>query len=227
MKTVKYEWMKQDGQPVTALITVCETIEDILSLDASIDEQRLKRALAARPINNVSEWTGQWAADDPKALQPDEVVFLTMSFDGDNEVRDWNGNWYYVKGSGICFAPEICSFQFLIPFLLEPDRNGKYYTNYYISDYGENLWSMNSLGFMPSDDIGYGYKDDDPISPEDMGEGLRIEHVYDATRFPLCKYQSLLRNFAPFHPVDVRYRPLGDTTAEWVDATRNQAMAGD
>ncbi|KOA60928.1 hypothetical protein BAAM0499_03365 [Bifidobacterium animalis subsp. animalis MCC 0499] len=223
MKTVQYKWENEDGQSVTLPIDICESVEDILNLDANIDEQRLKRALATHPINNVSEWADQLAANDPNALQPDEVVFLTMSFD-ENEMRDWDGNWYYVKGSGVCFAPASCCIQFLIPFLLEPDQDGKYYTNYYISDLGEHLWAMNSLGFMPADDIDYGCVDDDPISPKDMGEGLRIEHTFDASRFPLCKYQRLLKDFAPFHPVNVQYRPLGDTTAEWQDATEDMAM---
>lgn len=110
MKTVQYKWENEDGQSITLPIDICETIEDILNLDANIDEQRSKRALAARPINNVSEWADQLATNDPNVLQPDEVVFL-----------DDEHTWYHVKGSGLCLA-NGCSAEYWLPYMFTDEN---------------------------------------------------------------------------------------------------------
>ena len=83
MKTVQQEYCVYVGdeeEETTLPITMCETVEDVLSLDATVDKERLRRAIA-HPLDDTTI-EADWAddlANDPEGegiLRPDEMVFL-------------------------------------------------------------------------------------------------------------------------------------------------------
>ena len=208
----RFYWVDACKKSMMLPITFCETIEDVLSLDATVDRQQLKRAKTAHPINSMSEWAWRLAADDPNALRPDEVVFLSMA-----PGEDWNraDNWYYVPGSGMCFGPDSIDSIYSIPFLWE-HHSPRIYTHYYINDYEQTIWEITELGFLRTAHTPVThYKSLIPFG--DINSGLRIQDIPHAPRFILSDYQVLLRDLAPFRPVEVQCRLLDDANAEWMD----------
>lgn len=135
MKTVQQEYCVYVGdeeEETTLPITMCETVEDVLSLDATVDKERLRRAIA-HPLDDTTI-EADWAddlANDPEGegiLRPDEMVFL------DKGLNSW-----FVKGSGMCYGYDGCCMEDLIPYLYNKPRreNGLLYT-----DRNNDLWVM-------------------------------------------------------------------------------------
>lgn len=216
------------------IITECESVDDVLSLDATVEGQRLQRALTAPHISDIDEWL--WDLEDnqdPDALRPDEVVFL-----------DDEHTWYHVKGSGLCLA-NGCSAEYWLPYMFT-DEN-RWETFYLDRDHSKlfhsgmpRLWIMNPSAFMPCNDWQEGYTvanperpasvygQQDPFiqgrTPDDalifhQGDSASPEDCCrdDSVSVSLAQYQKILREYAPFEAVELRYHPKNNTDAGWTD----------
>lgn len=220
------------------IITECESVGDILSLDATVDEQRLKRALTAPHIIDIDEWL--WDLEDNSdsaVLRPDEVVFLDDKY-----------VWYHVKSSGLCLASG-CSAEYFLPYMFT--ERSRYETFYLDREHSElfhsgmpRLWTMNPSAFMPCNDWREGYTIANPEKPASIygqqdpfiqgrtpddaltfhqGDSASPDDgLYDSISVSLAQYQKILRKYAPFEAVELRYHPKNNTDTEWVDMEPNK-----
>lgn len=205
MKTVQQEYCVGDEEEETPLpITMCETVEDVLSLDATVDRERLRRAIAY-PLDHTTI-EADWAddlANDPEGkgvLRPDEVVFL------DKGLNSW-----FVKESGMCYGYDGCCMEDFIPYLYsDPWRvNGLFCT-----DRNNEPWLMRRPVLTPVADRECCLGVADPFIDIDKTCDGMFFHSEDAMSpdfylfgFSLAQYQHVLRCHAPFTQIEVEDHP--------------------
>jgi hypothetical protein len=216
MKTVQQEYCVYVGdeeEETTLPITMCETVEDVLSLDATVDKERLRRAIA-HPLDDTTI-EADWAddlANDPEGegiLRPDEMVFL------DKGLNSW-----FVKGSGMCYGYDGCCMEDLIPYLYNKPRreNDLLYT-----DRNNDLWVMERPVLTPVADRECCLAVADPfIDINKTCDGMFF-HRKDKTSpdfylfgFSLAQYQHVLRCHAPLTQIEVEAHPM--SYDEWLNS---------
>lgn len=218
MKTVEEEFFRYEEEKeivVTLPITTCESVEDILNLDATVDEERLQRATTAKFRFDMID-DGFWAEalnEDPEnTLRPEEVVFL-----------DENRMFLFVKGSGMCYGLEACCIEDHIPYLyLDSWMNqGSFY-----ADKNNEFWVKGNIALEPVGNNGCVLMPGDPFIDDHMRDALYF-HRSDTVApdsygrwfgFSLAQYQHMLCEHAPFTLIDVQYQ-LPDSD-EWQTVPR-------
>lgn len=212
MKTVQEEFfLGEEEATVTLPITTCESLEDILNLDATVDEERFRRATTARFHFDMIE-DGFWAealAEYPEnTLRPEEVVFL-----------DGSRMFLFIKGSGMCYGVAACCIEDHIPYLYGSqlgDNDGPFY-----ADKRNEFWVKGNIALEPVGGNGCILVPGDPFIDDHMRDVLYF-HRSDTVApdsygvwfgFSLAQYQHILRVHAPFTTIDVQYR-LPDSD-EW------------